>query len=311
VRLAETPAQVFIGHSAQVVTCFYGGRFAEAVAVGEQVARLHEPSLRPELAQVYGEESTLLSCTCELFALWMVGRPEAAMRTRDAMLATVEALPSPFPLAFALLFDVFLSHELRDAERVASVAGRLLALAGEHEFALLYALAHCGKGWADCQQGDLEGGAALIQTGLDRLRATGSLLADGYWSSYLAEAHLAAGRLADGLAITRNALVMSETQLDVFYEAGILRLQAELLRASGDAEAAEADLRKALAVARAQGALSLELRAAMSLARLLAEQGRAAEALPDLRAAYEAFQEGFATRDLKEARELLDRLASP
>jgi adenylate cyclase len=191
------------------------------------------------------------------------------------------------------------------------VAERLLGLAGEHEFALLLALAYCGKGWADCQRGDLEGGAALIQTGLDRLRATGSLLADGYWSSYLGEAHLAAGRLADGLAITRDALAMSETQLDVFYDAGVLRLQAELLRASGDAAAAEADLRKALEVARAQRALSLELRAATSLGRLLADQGRGTEALPPLKAAYEAFQEGFATRDLREARELLDRLSGP
>ncbi len=128
--------------------------------------------------------------------------------------------------------------------------------------------------------------------------------------SYLIDALLTSGRLAEGLAVTREALALSETQLDVFFDAEVLRLQGELLRASGDAGAAEAAFRKALAVAREQGARAFELRAATGLGRLLAEQGRESEALPPLAAVYQGFQEGFATRDLTEARQLLEKLSS-
>ncbi len=309
VRLAETPVQVYLGYAAQVVTTFYRGRFLEALAFAEKAATVYEPGLLPALAQ-FGEESLLLVPVCELFALSIVGEPDKAVRKRDAMLATLETtLRSPFQLGFALLFDMALSRELRDAERAARIGERLLGLAREQEFALLYATAHCGKGWAACQLGDLEGGIALIQVGLDLYKATGSLLGEGYYSTYLIDSHLAAGRLADGLAATHELLAMSETKLDVYYDAEILRLQGELLHASGAAGAAEASLRKALETARGQGAHSFELRAATSLGRLLAEQGRAGEALPPLTAAYQAFHEGFATRDLTAARELLEQLS--
>ncbi len=310
-RLAETPVQVFAGCSARIHTHFYGGRFAETLTLAEHAAALYEPNLLPEFTQVFGEESSLMPHVYEFWVLWILGRPDAAVRKRDAVLAAVEQLRSPFQLGFALLFEMILWHELRDAERVAGIAERLLGLADEQEFALLRALAHCGQGWAACQRGDLTGGAAQIEIGLDLHWATGARLPRGYWVSYLIEAHLAAGRLAEGLAAAREALAASEHQLDVFFDAELRRLEGELLRASGDAGAAETAFRKALAIARGQGARAFELRTATSLGRLLAEQGRAGEALPTLAAAYRVFSEGFATRDLVEAGELLDRLSPP
>jgi class 3 adenylate cyclase/tetratricopeptide (TPR) repeat protein/predicted Ser/Thr protein kinase len=308
-RLAATPVQRFVGFSARVITTFYSACFAETLALAEQAAALYEPNLLPEFTQAFGEESSLLSHVYELWVLWILGRPDAAVRKRDALLATVEALRSPFQLGFALLFEMILWHELRDSERVDQVAGRLIRLSSEQEFPLLCALAHCGQGWAACRHGNLEAGTAQIRTGLDLHWATGARLPRGYWISYLIEAHLATGRLAEGLAAVRAALVQSETQLDVFFDAELLRLQGELLRASGETGAAETSLRQALGTAKAQGALAFELRAAASLARLLAEQGREDEALPPLAAAYQAHTEGLGTRDLVEARELLERLS--
>jgi class 3 adenylate cyclase/tetratricopeptide (TPR) repeat protein len=307
-RLAETPPQVFMGLAVRMSTAFYGGRFMESLALAEQAAALYEPNLLPEFVQAFGEESSLLSHAYQIWVLWILGAPEAAIRKRDAVLATVEALRSPFQLGFALFFDMILWHELRDHEAVDRVSGRLLSLATEQEFAFLRALALCGQGWAACQRGDLADGTARIQTGLDLHWDTGSRLPRGYWRSYLIEAHLAAGRIAEGLAATREILALSETQLDVFFDAEILRLEGELLRASGDAVAAEAAFLKALGIARGQGARAFELRAATSLGRLLAEQGRAGEALPPLAAVYQTYTEGFATLDLAEARQLLDRL---
>ncbi len=308
-RLAETPAQVYMGYTARAYTAYYGGRFTEALALSEQATKLFEPDLIPELA-AFGDDSILMPHVMQSWVLWTLGEPERAVRQLDAVLTIVETLRSPFALGMALLAEMSLLRDLRvqDPERIEEVAERLMKLAAEQEFALLSASAHCGKGWAVCQRGDLEAGTALIQTGLDLYAATGARLAIGYWSCYLIEAYLPAGRLAEGLAVTRESLALSETLLDVNCDAELLRLEGELLRASGDAEAAEAALRKALDVARAQGARAFELRIATSLGHLLAEQGRESEALPVLTAACQTFSEGFETSDLTEARELLDRL---
>jgi predicted ATPase len=96
-----------------------------------------------------------------------------------------------------------------------------------------------------------------------------------------------------------------------FYEAEICRVKGELLLQHGgpdDAAGAETCFRQALDIAEAQSAKSWELRAATSLARLLSEQGRRAEAYDLVAPIYGWFTEGFDTADLKEARALLDEL---
>ncbi len=310
-RLAKTPVEVFMGCTARAQAAFERGRFAQALALAEQATALSEPNLRPEFAQVFGEESSLRPHIYEFWALCILGRPDAAVRKRDAVLATAETLRSPFLLGLALMFEMQLWYELRNPERVAGVTARLMGLAHEQEFALLYSFAHVGQGWAACHHGDLAGGTAQIERGLVLHEATGAQLPRRYLMTYLLEAHLAAGRVAEGLALARGiSAPRGESRVGGWLDAKVIHLEGELLRASGDAAAAEAAFRKALGIARGQGARTFELRAATSLARLLAEQGRVGEALPTLAAVYQAYTEGFGTRDLQDARELLDRLSS-
>ncbi len=243
------------------------------------------------------------------WVLAIVGRPDAAVRKRDVVLAAVETQSSPFLLAMALTFEMILWHQLLSPERVATVAERLRRVTEEQDFALLHVFAHVGLGWAACQRGDLTAGTAQIERGLELQEATGAQLVRRYLCVYLVEAHLAAGRPAEGLAAVREILVRPEDRLGAYLDSELFRLEGELLRASGDAAAAEASFRKALGIARDQGARGFELRTATSLGRLLAEQGRGAEALPPLAAVYQTYTEGFETRDLQDARDLLDRLA--
>ena len=87
-----------------------------------------------------------------------------------------------------------------------------------------------------------------------------------------------------------------------------LRLRGELRLKQGQTELAEADFREAIALAQKMGAKAWELRATMSLARLLAKQGRRDEARAMLAEIYGWFTEGFDTADLKDAKALLDEL---
>src|SRR5262249_35135584 len=146
--------------------------------------------------------------------------------------------------------------------------------------------------------------------------------------SLLAEAYGNVGQAAEGLNVLAEALACAHTTGERCWEAELYRLKGELLLQSGvqglesgistrdaglqmrDAEA-EACFHQALDIARRQQAKSLELRVAMSLARLWQHQGKRATARELLAPVYGWFTEGFDTADLQESKALLDELASP
>jgi len=126
----------------------------------------------------------------------------------------------------------------------------------------------------------------------------------------MAEALGRAGQIADGLAAIEEAIGRSERSEERWCVAELLRIRGELVLlqgGSGAAAAAEDHYQQALGWARRQEALSWELRAATSLARLWCDQNRSAEALALLAPIYNRFTEGFETADLKAAKALLDR----
>jgi predicted ATPase len=140
--------------------------------------------------------------------------------------------------------------------------------------------------------------------------AAGGELEQTYWLALLAEAHGTVGQAEEGLGLLREALVVVEKSGAHYWEAELYRLQGDLLlhQTVPDAQHAEACFCQALATARRQQAKSLELRAAMSLARLWQRQGKRAAACRMLAEVYGWFTEGFDTADLQEAGALLDAL---
>jgi len=162
------------------------------------------------------------------------------------------------------------------------------------------------------EQGHHEDEIAQIQEGLAASRATGSGLWRPHFLCLLAEACLEAGRLDDGLSALTEALAAADEHENRHHEAEIHRLKGELLLKQDDSNATEAQncFEGAIGIARKQSAKSLELRATMSLARLLAKQGRRDEARAMLADIYGWFTEGFDTADLKDAKALLDQLAT-
>jgi predicted ATPase len=113
------------------------------------------------------------------------------------------------------------------------------------------------------------------------------------------------------LAWIDEALARVESAKEKWAEAEIHRVAGEIaLRSPApDTARAESYFTTALAIARQQQAKSWELRTATSYARLMLDQGRVREAHDLLASVYAWFTEGFDTKDLKEARALLDELA--
>ena len=149
-----------------------------------------------------------------------------------------------------------------------------------------------------------------ITCGLSAIRSTGTTMWMPLWLSYLTRANAEIVQFDDTRRCIGEAMAAVETAKERWCEAKVNRIAGEIALLSPEPDAARAEeyFERALAIARAQQAKSWELRAAMSMARLWRDQGRRDEARDLLAPLYGWFTEGFDTRDLKEAKVLLDEL---
>jgi predicted ATPase len=190
-------------------------------------------------------------------------------------------------------------------------AEAVIALSHEQGFALYKACGITLRSWALAKQGRQEEGIAHIRQGLSAALTTGQGLARSFFLALLAEVCGEAGQPEEGLTALIEAFDQSKTQ-EPLYEAELYRLKGELLLMQDDLSAAQAEscFQRASEVARQQSAKSWELRATTSLARLLTSQGRRDEARAMLTPIFNWFTEGLDTADLKDAKALLEELAT-
>jgi predicted ATPase len=150
-----------------------------------------------------------------------------------------------------------------------------------------------------------------MEAGLAGFRKIGGVPFRQFAIARLACAYARTVATEKGLAMVNEALEQTERTGEQVALAEMLRLKGDILL-MGNGEAfgrAESCFRAALEVARAQEAKWWELRASVSLARLLGDTKRRDEARTVLGEIYNWFTEGFDTADLKDAKALLDELA--
>jgi len=239
--------------------------------------------------------------------------PDQALHKTDAALTVAWQLDHPFSLARALSFAAWLYQFRREWRAAQEQAEMVIELTTEQEIPIWTGVGTILRGRALVEQGRSEEGVAEIRQGLAVYRATGAEMVRPYWLALLAEGYAKLGRLEDGLSALTEALTAARNTGERWWEAELYRLKGELSLRLDDPSwalsAAEECFCQALDIARRQQAKSLELRAAMSLARLWQHQGKRAAAYDLLAPIYGWFTEGFDTADLQEARALLDELA--
>jgi predicted ATPase len=204
-------------------------------------------------------------------------------------------------------------HQLRREPQLAeSREDAVIDLSAERELSFWSWWASIIRGWAVAQQKEGAEGIAQIREGLAVVRAGGTELALPWALALLAEALGNEGQAENALTVLDEGLAVAAKNGDLLYEAEIFRLKGELLLKTARAEnRAEAEncFRHAIEIARRQQAKSWELRAVVSLSRLLWKQGNKEEARRTLAEIYGWFTEGFETADLKDAKALLDALS--
>ncbi|MCI0457355.1 MAG: protein kinase [Gemmataceae bacterium] len=304
------PALVLQSHQALAVTTLCLGEPAATRAHMESGKALHDPERHQSLTSVYGQDPGV---ACRAFggvALWLLGHPERAVQVSDESVRLSYQLAQPSSQALALHFAAILRQCRREGREALRLAESATTIAAEHGFSFWHAGGTVMRGWALAATGSVAEGTALLREGLSAWLATGSVTYQTYYLALLAEVLGQQGRWQEARQALDEALALVERTSEGLYEAELHRLKGECLHRLGEAPGAVEDcLRQALAVARRQGARSLELRAALSLARLLHEQGREAEGREQLAAVHGGFTEGHDSPDLQEAVALLRELA--
>ena len=237
---------------------------------------------------------------------WALGRADAAREQIAQAAAFAPDAKHPFDLAVRLSWEATLYEHLREPERVQTAAMQGVALCDEHGFPQFSAYARIHFGWARAQRGCASEGVALIRQGIASLVEAGARILITDILTRLAEAQALDGAIADALDTIEDALTANPEELINRPQSLICR--GELRLRLGQRDLAAADFRDAIALTRTMSAKAWELRATMSLARLLAEQGQRDEARTMLAEIYNWFTEGFDTVDLKEAKALLEEL---
>jgi predicted ATPase/DNA-binding SARP family transcriptional activator len=284
------------------------GRFAESYDLCEHMIAAHDPMRSRDLQDTQGWNYAVHTRSWQAHALWCLGYPEQALRRGLEARELAGDLALPFNQALAETYLALLEQLRSDPATARARAEVAHALAVEYKAAyyLTWAsiLVEYARAW---EQPDAERLAALRES-IAAFTASGARLRLPYYLSLQARVCRKLGRIEEGLALVDEALAVSRANDERWWDAELIRLRGELLHARGVDDEVEAALARALEIARAQEAKSLELRATMSLARVWQAHGQTDEARRLLGDVYGWFAEGFDTPDLRRARSLLARL---
>jgi predicted ATPase len=308
-QVARSPEHVLIATATRGITAYFMGELSTAIAHLDRATQLYDIEHQRSLARSLGEDAALLAPLYCMWCLFHLGKPDQARAHQRKMEELVAEVSSPYITATSMIFGMLLGLSLEDVAMTRSFAEQAMALSIEQRFPFFLASATCGLGWTRIADGDVEAGIAQIQEGLAVLGLTGAVVARSYWLACIAEGHLRRGDAAAGLATVHEGLSLSEGNLNRLQDPWLHRLKGELLLLASDPAGAEQSLRTAANVARASGDKPFELRAVMSLTRVLRGQGRVETARPLLREILGSFDEGFDTKDLRDARALLHDLS--
>jgi DNA-binding winged helix-turn-helix (wHTH) protein/predicted ATPase len=321
----SNPVFLLSAHIMLGVSLVFRGEVVAAHAYFAQGSALYVPAYhRAPVAHHSIDLGVHARCYAAL-SLWLLGAPAQALAQMHEARTLAQELAHPYSLAFALSFVTFLYQWRRDISATLTWAEAVLALCTEHSFGQYFSYGRLLHGWALMARGQGNEGLGQMRQGLTAYQATATSWLP-YFLAILAEGYGQLGTADEGLRVLTEALAAVRKTGECVWEAELHRLKGVLVsqarhqppaleggmlhatdRTLHTAEA-EASLHQALTIARRQQAKSLELRAAMSLARLWQQQGKRTEARELLAPIYSWFTEGFDTADLQEAKALLEDL---
>jgi predicted ATPase len=245
--------------------------------------------------------------------LWLQGFPEQALRMANDAIDRAISLAHILSLCNALIQAgcplSLLAGDLKTASRYIAA---LRLHTESHGLDVWRTCGNCFEGQLRILSGEVSDGPRLLAAAIDELISAGYVQYQSVFLATLADGAARAGRVAEGVAAINRAIALSTAAEEGWCMAELLRGKGELLLLEAlpnAATAAEGHFLRAMDLARQQGALSWELRAATSLVRLRRGRGDIGAAGHLLSSVYQRFTEGFETADLRAAKVVLDSIA--
>jgi predicted ATPase len=311
---AETygdPDLLIVGHLAAVGVYFWLGDPIKAREHADQVLLRYSEERHGHLAGVLNHDPKTASLLFSAHSTWILGFPEQAVRISDAKDAHARERGHPFDLGWALTTGAEVFDYLREPDELLKRVAEADRVARENSLPFVTeCLVPNHSGIALIRKDQTAEGMASLERGLAVWEKGGGRVSSPYLKSVLAEGMAQEGDLDGALDLIDEVIAQIERPgwEQRHYYAEALRIKGWLLARKGETEAAERAYIASLDWARTQQAKSWELRTATSYARLMREQGRARAAHDLLAQIYGWFTEGLGTKDLEEAKALLDEL---
>jgi tetratricopeptide (TPR) repeat protein len=300
---------LIVGRRLMGTSLMWTGDVAEGRVHFDHAIALYDHAERP-LATRVGKDYWVYTLTDRSIALWTLGYPDAALA--DAERVIKDARDFGRSLAYAASLT---SRAWTLCGNYATAIAQLdeaIAWADEKGSVFWRALLTGYKGWVFALTGEASDAVQMITSAIAAWRSTGSIAAMTTWLPCLAIAYADLGQFDNAWRCIEEAMATIKITKEKIFEAEVNRIAGEIALKSpgGNASKAEMYFERAIVLARQQQAKSWELRAAMSSARLWRDQGKPRQARELLAPVYGWFSEGFDTRDLKEAKALLEELAA-
>ncbi|WP_375773701.1 protein kinase [Archangium gephyra] len=312
-RGQHRPQLLALGHRMMATNFLMWGRMRVARAHIERSVACVESDVEQNLAIAtrYGISPTVGVLNVASIIFSAIGEPEKAQRYSREAQEYAERIGHPHTLAYALTYAAVTCQIRREVEEALKLATRVQELSRRHDFWVWLSWSAVTRGWALCMLGQEQEGIALLRDAIERWRAMGLRAGMPYSFILLAEAELKRGQVRKGLSAILEALAWEETTGELSYGVELHRLYAELLRAWGREDDARYSLLRAIHLAREQGSGLFELRAAVSLARLLRDTGRPLMARRLLETTSQRLElHRHDSPDVRAARSLLQQLAT-
>jgi class 3 adenylate cyclase/predicted ATPase len=308
-RQRNDSAGLVLGHFSSGRNLMHAGKFASSRSHLEAVLALHDPISDSTLLHRTGIYPHVNSQGILGIVLFCLGFPDQALAQNSAAVAAARRLGHLPSLAASLTngtTELLLSG---DNGALDEWTDEVVAVTTQQPFPVWRAQGTILRGWVTVKNGDVAAGISLLRSGTAAYRATGAEAYLPYFFLLLAGACEIARQVEEAVAMLDQALEVVERTGQRWLAAELHRLKGKLLLRQGHPEAAEQFYRTALSIAQEQEARLWELRAAVGLAALLRNHGRRFAAHALLAPVYGWFTEGFGSRDLKDAKELLDELS--
>jgi predicted ATPase/DNA-binding winged helix-turn-helix (wHTH) protein len=307
-RLAQDPGGISFGHCMVGRSLHLAGNLSEARI--ELEASLEYWTRPEQTSRIYLHTNHSYRGDISLArTLWLQGYPDQAVERAHKAIRDAERIDSPVALTGVLIWAASLFLWGNDLATAEAHIDRLISHAVAHSLGPNVAAGRALKSMLAIRRGDARGGVEELRGWLEKLHAARYGLLTTDCNIVLVQGLTMAGRFAEATALVNKTIELTESSGDIIYVPELLRLKGGLSLATGPrGDDAERCFEQSLELSRRMGARAWELRTATDLATLRIAQGKSESARTLLEPAFQQFQEGFDTADLKAAEHLLSTL---